>query len=869
MDKQKKVNISAKVTSFIALSILAAFVLFSLLHGRHTGVYFPWLNGFSVLPLRHWVVFLFAMLVSASFLYMVIFRIDVVKRLIGATNRDNAHLQVAENRNSDTYARNHYQDFVYTIVSGLISLCTALYVLNIFQNGINAPFTYLGDAFGSLLRAQNFITGNGRYLFPNIGAPGIANLADNPGLAHLQHFWKWFLSFFVDESATLVNVYFISNFFFAAAFTTFALRLLNIQPVTSIMGGVLYAFLPYHFFRGVSHLFLTSYAMIPLVCLVALWICNGELNYSKLKILLTDFKVRVSFITAIMLALSETTLALYACLVIVFAILWNIMEFKKWKKYVIPMGFLVVICIVMFIGWLPHLIYTWGAEAIGTTPGRTPQHVEDFALRFAELVLPVSGHRIPQFDYIKSFYGTNVSMMTWGNTESLHSSTLGIFISLGFIISFFLSVKNINDRNIKNSAILNVFMFVLGTVGGISAVIGIFFYTLRTYNRLSVLIAFYSLFIMLVFFDKALSKIRLWCVRFRLPHRVILVFLVAVIGVFAVLDQVPSRRDGRIFALAINNHFQTVYNADRRFVEQIEELTPEGSMVFQLPFIPPNWFRNYHDIGIYEHFRPVIHSRTLRWSYGARYNSLAAQWQHNVATMQTEQMLRHIAANGFRGVYIDSRGYTGDDAQTLIDEIYSITGVSPIVSEHGFMHYFNIGTFTDNLIYSLSEEQQRLFQWNLGYWKLMLPVVPFDSVVYVGNQFFDTLSSGWSWIEDWGVWSDGYSAELEFSIMTGDVVDRSNLEVTFGVRSFVDQAFLAVYINENFVAEYVLSGDTHHTIVLPFSHYSLAEADIAKGYYNFIIRFEIANPISPYKIGISDDTRDLGVGLEWFIVSLR
>src|SRR5205085_709708 len=47
-------------------------------------------------------------------------------------------------------------------------------------------------------------------------------------------------------------------------------------PGTAIVGSLLFAFLPYHFGRHQSHLFLSSYYLIPPAVMMAIWICQDR-----------------------------------------------------------------------------------------------------------------------------------------------------------------------------------------------------------------------------------------------------------------------------------------------------------------------------------------------------------------------------------------------------------------------------------------------------------------------------------------------------------------------------------------------------------------------------------------------------------------
>ena len=220
-------------------------------------------------------------------------------------------------------------------------------------------------------------------------------------------------------------------------------------------------------------------------------------------------------------------------------------------------------------------------------------------------------------------------------------------------------------------------------------------------------------------------------------------------------------------------------------------------MIFQLPFISSRQHTPFNGIGEYEHFRPFLHSTTLRWSYRAMQGSSVERWQSRVSGLSTDQMLRQIAANGFRGVYIDLRGYLNDEGQVIIEEIQSITGADYIVSEHGFMKYFYIGAFADHVHDELTESDRIRYRWDTRY-----PVVEIGEEISVSNEFQGTLISGWSSIEDWGVWSDGHTAALGFALQIEENLD---LELFFDLNTFPDPTSVTIIINDTLKREYLLT----------------------------------------------------------------
>jgi hypothetical protein len=115
--------------------------------------------------------------------------------------------------------------------------------------------------------------------------------------------------------------------------------------------------------------------------------------------------------------------------------------------------------------------------------------------------------------------------------------------------------------------------------------------------------------------------------------------------------------------------------ADREFVGRMEELLPDKAMVFQLPVMD---FPESPMPGIpsYDHFRPYLYSKDLRFSFGSMKGRERERWQQAVqqklvesaAVDQQAQKIRFNIANvnqavqeleklGFKAIYINRNGF--------------------------------------------------------------------------------------------------------------------------------------------------------------------------------------------------------------------
>jgi phosphoglycerol transferase len=145
---------------------------------------------------------------------------------------------------------------------------------------------------------------------------------------------------------------------------------------------------------------------------------------------------------------------------------------------------------------------------------------------------------------------------------------------------------------------------------------------------------------------------------------------------------------------------------DDDFISQIESSVPQGAMIFQLPYVPFPEHPRVNKMVDYDHFRAYLHSKNLRWSYGAMKNRDGDLWQSQLAARPTDDLVQALGFAGFAGIYFDRRGYEDNGAaQEMM--LSKALGAQPMVSLNGRLVFFNLTDYTNRLRaqYSASEWQ--------------------------------------------------------------------------------------------------------------------------------------------------------------------
>jgi hypothetical protein len=207
------------------------------------------------------------------------------------------------------------------------------------------------------------------------------------------------------------------------------------------------------------------------------------------------------------------------------------------------------------------------------------------------------------------------------------------------------------------------------TTGGLNAILGAYGFTLfRTGQR-------YSIVILAIALLYAAQRLTAWHkdASLRTPADVLRIgTLTAAASLCAVIlwDQVPRAPSPEQTAVIARQ-----VAADREFTGKMESALPEGAMVFQLPVME---FPESPLPGVptYDHFRPYLYSKQLRFSFGSMKGRERERWQQEVQNLlvsgatvdQQAQRIRFSTTSvgkavdelkklGFSAIYINRNGF--------------------------------------------------------------------------------------------------------------------------------------------------------------------------------------------------------------------
>jgi phosphoglycerol transferase len=220
--------------------------------------------------------------------------------------------------------------------------------------------------------------------------------------------------------------------------------------------------------------------------------------------------------------------------------------------------------------------------------------------------------------------------------------------------------------------------FAVATAGGISSlVVYVIHPQIRCWGRLSVFIAFFSLFALLLRVD---SQVRGAGARAG---------LLAGLLIFGLLEQTSPAQAPNYARLKAD------FENDGDLVARIERRLPAGAAVFQLPYVPFPEALPVYELQDSTQLRPYLHSRALRFSYGAM-KGRPEDWAAELADEPVPSLLRGVTAAGFTGLMLNRAGYP-DRGAALEAAVTSLVGEAPLASRDGDVTFFDLRPLSDRL----------------------------------------------------------------------------------------------------------------------------------------------------------------------------
>jgi len=543
----------------------------------------------------------------------------------------------------------------------ILTLLSLTFILKPYGQDLKIPFEYSNDSLSAALLIKT-VQETGWYLENyRIGTPFGLKMQDYPLSDGLNILMIKFLSLLTDEYGLLMNLFFILTFILVSFSAYFAIRCIGISIYISIFCALLYSFLPYHFHRGETHLFLSAYYIVPLVALICLWILQDipifvaeRINTKKNEKILNS--PRSLFVALVSLLVGSTGVyyAFFGCFLIGIAGIGNLFKSrsKSNKLANLTSSFIIILLIStsVLVNVSPSLLYWHENGKNQLVSQRLPFEADLYGQKIAHLILPITGHRIPILKNLKEkYFKANFSLDTENAFSSLGSiGTLGFLLLLGCSLFSLFDDWDKKQEKLQHLATLNLSALLFSTIGSFGSLFNLYVSPqIRAYNRISVFIAFFSLLAVAIVMQRYLDSLK---PNTLFKKKLIPIFL-TIFLCLGILDQTSNTFVPKY------TEIKESFLRDKSFFRELENQLPAQAMIFQLPYLafpeapPPS-----SKIGSYGLLKGYLHTQNLKWSFGSM-QGRNGDWHQWVSQKEIPQMLSVLVATGFRGVCLSRDGY--------------------------------------------------------------------------------------------------------------------------------------------------------------------------------------------------------------------
>jgi len=576
------------------------------------------------------------------------------------------------------------------------------WVLGLNHAELNIPFAYQGDALLHSVLVKSIIDNGWIWHNPYLGAPYGTQLLDFPFYDNLDLALIKLLAMFTSNYAIVLNLFFLFTFPLTVVCSILALRDFNVSYLSAIVVSLLYAFVPFHFYRGEGHLLVGVYFLLPLMTMVILWIWTGQL---------TRRRMLSGIVICVVVGCAYPYYAFFGCYFLGVVAIASAIRFKCPQRLAWGIALIAVVFGTLIINTSPSWLYAMRHGRNQEVAQRSPIDSEVYALKLTNLLLPITDHRVELLRNIKQTYDRDMQH----NERDL--ATLGTAGSLGFLflLGWLFCVRREDPQGdiVTALAVLAVAAVLLGTLGGFGSIFNYLVASkIRCYNRVSIYIAWFSLFAIALLLD-ALRRwmgdepLAVWSWR----------GLLGVVLCLGILDQTNSA-----FAPEYARTKRR-YQGETAFVAQIEASVPSGAMIFQLPNVHFPEVPSVVAMNAYDELRGYLHSRSLRWSSGAMKGRPEALWEQRngldignepavvgpegVRTINEQfppEALKTLVFAGFDGIYIDRYGFA-DRGIMITSQLQGLLGEPPLLSKDRRLEFFNLTSFATTLRAKYTPEQ--------------------------------------------------------------------------------------------------------------------------------------------------------------------
>jgi phosphoglycerol transferase len=586
------------------------------------------------------------------------------------------------------------RDWLTAVAAGLLSLLLTFLVMHLWRFDLAVPVVYWGDALYVNVLVKALTEGTWNYHIARLGAPFGLDAADFPYGCTLDLVIIKMLTTITHNSFLSTNLYWLLTIAMAGAFAALLFRSLQIRHLASASFATLFAITPNVFFRNIAHLHSVQF-IVPAAAYLGIALARGrvfgitESNRPSGKRSPPRRIFVLSLAICAAIGLTFTYWGFFACIVIAVGSLIGSCRFGNRKIVLTALLYVAIIGTVSVAEKSGSLLYWYRNGYNRALWYKRPFEADTYALGIRQMLTPIPNHPLLLMRSIRD--KINAARFPNDANESFFAA-LGTIGAVGFVILICVAVGRPRGRILGDARLRTLSSFVVAFVliagaGGFGSLFNVFvIHEFRAYNRISPFVALFALGAVAITVDAFLAgKKRYWQV-----------LLCGCLVIFGAFDQIS------LVAFGNREHARRQFYEDQFFIRQLESRVPAGTMVFQLPYEDFLYGGRRERMLPGDQMRPYLHSKTLRWSWGAM-SCRHDNWTKVIEELPLDQLIERISFAGFGGLLINRCGYKDSKIE---QSVLTCLGPASKFDLGGQWVFFDLRAFREKLESSLSSEER-------------------------------------------------------------------------------------------------------------------------------------------------------------------
>ena len=486
------------------------------------------------------------------------------------------------------------------------------------------------------------------------------------------------IAYFTGSAFAGVNLLLALSFPAVAAATYLVLRMVGLTRTTqgavlAIAMSAAYAVIPYHWARGLGHVYLATLLPGVVTVALALLVGRGDLRQWLRPPSTRARAIRMALLVAMtaVCALSGLYAAAFAVLLVGAAALWQLLRApspvtRALPVLLVPLG----IVLIASCAALPTLLARRDTVLLAELGSRDPAESVTFAgsllLAAVPLALLTYGARIPG---VRGIHEHLTGMLS--DLPELESTSMGAFgtvVTAAALVVLVIGSLLALRAPRPWSGQLRVVWVLMITAGlafvpwGLGAFVALTVTTqVRAWNRLLpilLLLVLVGAAAVMGYLHSSSHLRKPWSDKPWSSQSWSTVLVAAVAAIVIAVALVESVLPFRAPYLRSLERAETLQQAAEQYATAVNRAIPGNCAILQLPYVA------YPEQGVieprlndYEHFWQVLTNPDKQWSYGAVRNTVSSSWAAALPQLPSPSQQATLAQAGFCAIHLDRRGY--------------------------------------------------------------------------------------------------------------------------------------------------------------------------------------------------------------------